>query len=188
MFTSLVSALWKGSALTLVVAATFFASTTVASAESITTEEPVVLEDGGAALEVSELTEDALTSEAGAPIRCRKVHGWHGLKHPLFGYFYWKYILTIRWCWEDGGSRIVKTVNPRSPAYWRDVECCLQFSGWDFKGHTQLDIDGGAKGSLYRVRAQGKFQQCFQFCFNTKTPWVRLTGYPGGLWGFAHGN
>jgi hypothetical protein len=21
----------------------------------------------------------------------RKVYGWHGLKHPLFGYFYWFY-------------------------------------------------------------------------------------------------
>ena len=50
--------------------------------------------------------------------------------------------------------------------------------GWDFKGHIGLDIDGGPNKGLYRVRAQGKFQQCFQFCFNTKTPWVRLTGYP----------
>jgi hypothetical protein len=57
---------------------------------------------------------------------------------------------------------IVKTINPWSPTYWRDVECCLQFSGWDFKGHTALDIDGGANKSLYRVRAQGKFQQCFR--------------------------
>ena len=51
---------------------------------------------------------------------------------------------------------------PLVPAYWRDVECCLQFSGWDFKGHIALDIDGGAGRSLYRVRAQGKFQQCAQ--------------------------
>jgi hypothetical protein len=58
---------------------------------------------------------------------------------------------------------IVRTVNPWSPTYWRDVECCLQFSGWDFKGHVQLDIDGGASRSYYRLRAQGKFQQCFQF-------------------------
>ena len=103
-------------------------------------------------------------------------------------YFYWKYILTIRWCWEAGGSLIVKTTNPWSPTYWRDVECCLQFSGWDFVGHISLDIDGGVDRSMYRVRTQGKFKQCFQFCFNTKTPWVRLTGYPGGAWGFAHGN
>jgi len=147
-----------------------------------------VLDNGETVLEVSQLTADAVTAVAGTPIRCKKVHGWHGLKHPLLGYFYWKYILTIRWCWESGGSLIVRTVNPWSPTYWRDVECCMQFSGWDFRGHIGLDIDGGANKSQYRVRAQGKFQQCFQFCFNTKTPWVRLTGYPGGSWGFAHGN
>ena len=65
------------------------------------------------------------------------------------------------------------------------MECCLQFSGWDFRGHIGLDVDGGVNRSQYRVHAQGKFQQCFQFCFDTKTPWVRLTGYPGGAWGFA---
>jgi hypothetical protein len=188
VFTSLVSAVCKGSGLMLVLAATFFASATGASAETITDEEPVLLESGETALGVTELTADAVTTVSGSEIRCRRVHGWHGLKHPLFGYFYWKYILTIRWCWESGRSEIVRTVNPWSPTYWRDVECCLQFSGWDFKGHISLDIDGGANRSLYRVRTQGKFQQCFQFCFNTKTPWVRLTGYPGGAWGFAHGN
>ena len=57
---------------------------------------------------------------------------------------------------------IVKTSNPWSPTYWRDVECCMQFSGWDFKGHIGLDIDGGPTKGLYRVRAQGKFQQCYQ--------------------------
>ena len=158
---------------------------TVASAETITTEEPTVLENGEPAVEVSEVAADAATTVAGTLIKCKKVYGWHGLKHPLFGYFYWKYILTIRWCWQSGS--IVKTTNPWSPTYWRDVECCLQFSGWDFKGHTGLDIDGGPNKSQYRVRAQGKFQECFQFCFNTKTPWVRLTGYPGGSWGYAHG-
>ncbi len=185
MRTSLSSAIWRGIGLTFVGAAAFFGAATVASAETITTEEPVVLENGETVLEVSQVTEEAVT---GATIKCKKVHGWHGLKHPLFGYFYWRYILTIRWCWEAGGSLIVKTTNPWSPTYWRDPECCLQFSGWDFKGHTGLDIDGGPNRSQYRVRAQGKFQQCYQFCFNTKTPWVRLTGYPGGRWGFAHGN
>jgi len=173
---------------TLVLVASFLAASTVASAETISTEEPVVLETGETLVEVSEFTDEAVEAIAGAAIRCKKVHGWHGLKHPLFGYFYWRYILTIRWCWEAGGSLIVKTTNPWSPTYWRAVECCLQFSGWDFKGHTSLDVDGGANRSMYRVRTQGKFQQCFQFCFNTKTPWVRLTGYPGGAWGYAHGN
>ena len=147
-----------------------------------------MLENGESLLDVTEVTADAATAVAGTTIKCKKVHGWRGLKHPLFGYFYWRYILTIRWCWEAGGSLIVKTSNPWSPTYWRDVECCLQFSGWDFKGHIALDIDGGANRALYRVRAQGKFQECFQFCFNTKTPWVRLTGYPGGTWGVANGN
>jgi hypothetical protein len=186
MFTSLASTTWKGIALTLVVAVSL-GTASVASAETVTTEEPVVLENGETALEVTQVTDEAETTLAGK-IRCKKVYGWHGLKHPLFGYFYWKYILTIRWCWQAGGSVIVKTTNPWSPTYWRDVECCLQFSGWDFKGHIGLSIDGGVNKSLYRVRTQGKFQQCYQFCFNTKTPWVRLTGYPGGWWGFAHGN
>lgn len=185
---SLASAILRCVGMMFVVAGVFCGSATVASAETVATEEQVVLENGESALEVSQLTDDAVTTVAGTTIKCKKVHGWHGLKHPLFGYFYWKYILTIRWCWEAGRSLIVKTTNPWSPAYWRDVECCLQFSGWDFKGHIALDIDGGAGRSLYRVRAQGKFQQCAQFCFNTKTPWVRLTGYPGGTWGFAHGN
>ena len=86
----------------LVVVAAFFASATAASAETVTTEEPVVLDNGETALEVSELTADAVTTVAGTTIKCKKVHGWRGLKHPLFGYFYWKYILTIRWCWEAG--------------------------------------------------------------------------------------
>jgi hypothetical protein len=172
----------------VVLAAAFAAGSPVASAEVVTSEEPVVLESGETVLEVSQLTADAVTAAAGSPVRCKKVHGWHGLKHPLFGYFYWKYILTIRWCWEAGRSVIVKTTDPWSPAYWRDAECCAQFTGWDFIGHMSLDIDGGVGRSLYRVRAQGKFRQCFQFCFNTKTPWVRLTGFPGGAWGFAHGN
>ena len=189
MRTLLASANWRAAK---VIGLTFVAAlmsvpATAAAAETVTTEEPVVLENGEPAVEVFEVTADAATTAAG-PIKCKKVYGWHGLKHPLFGYYYWKYILTIRWCWEAGGSLIVKTTNPWSPTYWRDVECCLQFSGWDFKGHMALDVDGGANKSQYRVRAQGKFQQCFQFCFNTKTPWVRLTGYPGGAWGFAHGN
>jgi hypothetical protein len=172
---------------TLVLAASL-AAAAAASAKTITTEEPVVMETGETLVEVSELTDDAVTEVAGGAVRCRKVHGWHGLKHPLLGYFYWKYILTIRWCWAAGGSLIVRTTNPWSPTYWREIECCLQFSGWDFKGHTALSVDGGPNKGLYRVRSQGKFQQCYQFCFNTKTPWVRLTGYPGGAWGFAHGN
>jgi hypothetical protein len=174
--------------LVVLVAASLLAVPSTASAETIATEEPVVLETGETLVQAAEFTDEAAEAIAGGSIRCKKVHGWHGLKHPLFGYFYWKYILTIRWCWQAGGSLIVRTVNPWSPTYWRAVECCLQFSGWDFKGHTALDIDGGAGRSMYRVRAQGKFQQCFQFCFNTKTPWVRLTGYPGGAWGYAHGN
>ncbi len=183
-----VAAWWIGVGSAVVVAALFLTAATVASAETVTTEEPVVLENGESLLDVTEVTADAATAVAGTTIKCKKVHGWRGLKHPLFGYFYWRYILTIRWCWEAGGSLIVKTSNPWSPTYWRDVECCLQFSGWDFKGHIALDIDGGANRALYRVRAQGKFQECFQFCFNTKTPWVRLTGYPGGTWGVANGN
>jgi hypothetical protein len=75
----------------LVVASAFFAASTAASAETVTTEEPVVLENGDRAVEVSQLTADAVTSIAGTPIRCKKVYGWHGLKHPLFGYFYWFY-------------------------------------------------------------------------------------------------
>jgi hypothetical protein len=162
VYSSLASAIWKDIAVMVVVVAAFLGSATVASAETITTEEPVVLENGETVLEVSELTADAVTTVAGTTIKCKKVHGWHGLKHPLFGYFYWRYILTIRWCWKAGGSLIVKTTNPWSPTYWRDVECCLQFSGWDFKGHMSLDIDGGVDRSQYRVRTQGKFQQCFQ--------------------------
>jgi hypothetical protein len=34
------------------------------------------------------VTDEAVVAAAGK-IKCRKVHGWHGLKHPLFGYFYW---------------------------------------------------------------------------------------------------
>jgi hypothetical protein len=173
--------------LVVLFAASLLAVPPTAFAETIATEEPVVLETGETVLQAAQFTDEAVEAVAGA-VKCRKVHGWHGLKHPLLGYFYWKYILTIRWCWRAGGSLILRTTNPYSPTFWRSVECCLQFSGWDFKGHTALDVDGGAARSMYRVRAQGKYQQCFQFCFNTKTPWVRLTGYPGGAWGYAHGN
>lgn len=184
----LASARWRHVAALLVVAAGLFGAADAARAETFVLEEPVVLENGETVLEATHLSEEPVTTLAGSAIKCKKVHGWRGLKHPLFGYYYWRYILTIRWCWEAGGSLIVKTTDPWSPTYWRDVECCLQFSGWDFKGHMSLDIDGGPNRSQYRVRAQGKFQQCFQFCVTTKTPWVRLTGYPGGSWGFAHGN
>jgi hypothetical protein len=73
----------------VVLAASFLVAATVASAETITTEEPMVLENGEPAVEVSQLTADAVTTVADTPIRCKKVYGWHGLKHPLFGYFYW---------------------------------------------------------------------------------------------------
>ena len=88
MQTLLESSIGKG-ALVLVVVAAFFASATAASAETVTTEEPVVLDNGETALEVSELTSEAVTTVAGTTIKCKKVYGWHGLKHPLFGYFYW---------------------------------------------------------------------------------------------------
>ena len=90
MRTSLASVIWKVG-LTLALGAGFFAAATVASAETITTEEPVVLENGEILVEVSQLTADPVATLAGTIIKCRKVHGWHGLKHPLFGYFYWKY-------------------------------------------------------------------------------------------------
>jgi hypothetical protein len=80
-----------GGACVVVLAATFLVAATVASAETITTEEPTVLENGEPAVEVSQLTADAVTTVAGTPIKCKKVYGWHGLKHPLFGYFYWFY-------------------------------------------------------------------------------------------------
>ena len=88
MDTSLAS-FWKGAAWWSVVLAVFFAGATAASAEVITTEEPVVLENGESANEVSQLTADVAAAVAGTTIKCKKVHGWHGLKHPLFGYFYW---------------------------------------------------------------------------------------------------
>jgi len=88
--TSLAS-FWKGAAWWAVPLAVFFAAATVASAETVTNEEPVVLENGESAIEISQLTADAATTVAGTTIKCKKVHGWHGLKHPWFGYFYWLY-------------------------------------------------------------------------------------------------
>ena len=91
MRTSLRSAVWKegawkagsagfakGIGLALVAAA-FLAMAPDASADTITTEEPVVLANGETALEVTEITADAVTTVAGTTIKCKKVHGWHGL-------------------------------------------------------------------------------------------------------------
>ena len=75
----------------LVAVAVFLGPATAASAEVITTEEPIALETGETVLEVSQVTADAVTTAAATSVKCKKVHGWHGLKHPLFGYFYWFY-------------------------------------------------------------------------------------------------
>jgi len=88
--TSLASAIRKGG-LTLLLGASFLAAATAASAETITTEELVVLENGETLVEVAQLTADSVAAVAGTTVKCKKVHGWRGLKHPLFGYFYWFY-------------------------------------------------------------------------------------------------
>ena len=70
-------------------AALLLAVPQTASAETITTEGPVVLETGETLLQAAKFTDEAVEAVAGTAIRCRKAHGWHGLKHPLLGYFYW---------------------------------------------------------------------------------------------------
>ena len=81
--------------LLVLLAVSLLAVPPTASAETITTEEPIVLETGETVLQAAEFTDGAVEAVAGAAIRCRKVHGWHGLKHPLFGYFYWKYRVRV---------------------------------------------------------------------------------------------
>ena len=166
----------------------FLGAAAAASAEVVTTEEPIVLETGETALEVSQVTATPSRRRPERSVKCKKVHGWHGLKHPLFGYFYWKYILTIRWCWEPGRSLIVKTTTPGHPRTGATSNAASSSRGGTSTATRRSASTAASAVASTGSGSQGKFQQCFQFCFSAKTPWVRLTGYPGGAWGFAHGN
>ena len=174
----------------LVAVAVFLGPATVASAEIIT--DRGADRAGDRRNRARGLAGDRGRRHDGWPatiIKCKKVHGWHGLKHPLFGYFYWRYILTIRWCWHARGlADRQDEPTPGRPRTGATSNAASSSRGGTSSATRRSSIDGGVNRGQYRVRSQGKFQQCFQFCFNTKTPWVRLTGYPGRRWGFAHGN
>jgi hypothetical protein len=111
--------------------------------------------------------------------RCKTVYAWKGWKHPVLGYFYWKYYQQIRWCWRSGKLTYAGRVR------WAD--CCLTGSGWNFEGHIGSQLSGGASHTYFRAWTQGKFKQCYAYCFTSKTPWVRITGHAGGSWSWSAG-
>lgn len=110
-------------------------------------------------------------------VRCKGAFVWRGYKHPLFGYFYYKYRQRIDWCFN--GARITALLRRRS------VKCCLPL--WDFKGHIGNRTFGGVRRGSYYAYTQGKFQACAAWCFLTRTPWLSQRVYASGGWRYAHG-
>lgn len=110
-----------------------------------------------------------------AETACRTVHAWTGWKN-IYGVFYWKYWEDLRWCWN---------ISTRKITSWnrnRGAECCMQLSGWGYEGHIGSQITGGVGSGYVRAWTQGKFRQCYAYCFNTKTPCVAIRGNGGGSW------
>jgi hypothetical protein len=100
---------------------------------------------------------------------CNTVTAWRGFKL-LIGPFAWKYFARIHWCWAK------KKITVFDYARWGEV----YVPTWDFKGHIGKEGYGGV-GTWYARRwTQGKFQQCAQFCIQTKTPWVELKVFGDG--------
>jgi len=113
----------------------------------------------------------------GSAIRCKGAFVWRGFKHPLFGYFYFKYRQRIDWCFD--GTRITALLRTRT------VDCCVPL--WDFKGHIGNRTFGGISRRTYYAYTQGQFQVCAAWCFRTRTPWVSQRVYANGRWRYGHG-
>jgi len=110
-------------------------------------------------------------------IRCKGAFVWRGYRHPLFGYFYFKYRQRIDWCFN--GARITALLRRRK------VECCKPL--WDFKGHIGNRTLGGLHRGSYFAYTQGKFQACAAWCFLTRTPWLSQRVDASGGWRYGHG-
>lgn len=119
----------------------------------------------------------ARAQESVAAVRCKGAYVWRGYKHPLFGYFYFKYRQRIDWCYN--GARITALLRRRT------VNCCKPL--WDFKGHIDNRTFGGLRQRSYFAYTQGKFQACVAWCFRTRTPWVSQRVYANGRWQYGHG-
>jgi hypothetical protein len=110
-------------------------------------------------------------------VRCKGAYVWRGFKHPLLGYFYFKYRQRIDWCFN--GTKITALLRRRQ------VDCCVPL--WDFKGHIGNRTFGGRGRKSYYAYTQGKFQICAAWCFRTRTPWVSQRVYANGRWRYGHG-
>ena len=115
--------------------------------------------------------------EGVAAVRCKGAFVWRGYKHPLFGYFYYRYRQRIDWCFN--GARITALLRRRT------VNCCKPL--WDFKGHIGNRTSGGVRRPDYFAYTQGKFQACAAWCFLTRTPWLSQRVYASGRWRYGHG-
>lgn len=127
------------------------------------------------AAESSTLRSSTLLGTATAS--CKTVYAWRGFWLWIIQTYAWKYFLRISWCYN--GSKITSLGYTR----WGEV----YVPTWDFKGHIGFSASGGVGSWSARRWTQGKFQQCAEFCVQTKTPWVELLVRANGTWAYAAG-
>jgi hypothetical protein len=108
---------------------------------------------------------------------CKRV--WAGrVYRNIFGMALWRYRQQQGFCYN--GTRITSLYDWRR---WAEVYA----AGWDFKGHIGRAITGAAGTWHYGTWTQGKFQLCFQWCVDTKLPWVDIDVYGNGGWSHRTG-
>jgi hypothetical protein len=108
---------------------------------------------------------------------CKRV--WAGRVYRNFvGMVLWRYRQQQGFCYN--GSRITSLYDWRR---WAEVYA----AGWDFKGHIGRATTGGAGTWHYGTWTQGKFSLCWQWCVDTKLPWVDIDVYGNGGWSHKTG-
>jgi hypothetical protein len=113
----------------------------------------------------------------GRSSRCKRVWAARVLRN-IFGTALWRYYQQQGFCYD--GIRITSLYDWRR---WAEV----YVSGWDFVGHVDRRITGRSGTWHYGTWTQGKFRLCFQFCVDTKLPWVDIDVYGNGGWSHKTG-
>jgi hypothetical protein len=127
--------------------------------------------------EVDVLDKAVGLSEIELGTRCKRV--WVARVHRnIFGVALWRYYQQQGFCYN--GTKITSLYDWRR---WAEVYS----GGWDFKGHIGRAITGRAGTWHYGTWTQGKFSLCWQWCVDTKLPWVDIDVYGNGGWSHKTG-
>lgn len=114
---------------------------------------------------------DATTS-CGYASKTRSGHG-------VFGNRLFSYTERVDFCWN--GSSITSASRSRS------ITTDTLF--WQFKGHINSTVTGGAGHWSYRAYTQGEFALCAVYvaCVQFTYPWVDITAYGNGTYSWSTG-